>query len=310
MEMVMRIHQTLLMLTTILLVGCGREIPVKPDPLIPLGSTPSKPVIIATFYPLVYLAGRIAGDLAEVHCPLPADADAATWMPGDQAIAAMQAADLVLINGASFESWTAQLNLPPTRTVDTTAILKPTLLTYDHALEHSHGPAGEHAHEGIDGHTWLDPINLKMQASAIHQAVLKRFPGQREAIDDRFKELMDDLDALHRSLLSVSGDLPIIAAHPAYNYLAKRYNWNLRNLDLDPQAAPDQITLQDLKRMLSNHPSIGILWESEPLPEIQALLKRQFGLGCYVFSPCEHAPESDYLAVMQANVEGIRNLLK
>ncbi len=51
-------------------------------------------------YPLAYFAERIAGDLAEIRFPAPPDVDPAFWMPGTDTIAAYQAADRILLNGA------------------------------------------------------------------------------------------------------------------------------------------------------------------------------------------------------------------
>ncbi|MFT5121477.1 MAG: zinc transport system substrate-binding protein [Verrucomicrobiales bacterium] len=299
-----------LLAMALLFTGCGREAEIAPAPPPPEVSKREKPLIVASFYPLAYIAERMTGELAEVRNPLPADADAATWMPGDEAILAMQQADLILINGAAFESWPAKVNLPASRIVDTTAILRSELIEYEHAVKHSHGPSGDHAHEGLDGHTWLDPVNLKIQARIVQQAILKRLPEHESQINEQFKELIDDLDGLHRSLNALSGELPMLAAHPAYNYLAKRYAWNLLNLDLDPAVVPDATALLNVKHLLGNHPASTILWETEPLPEIQALLKQRFGLVSVVFSPCEHAPDSDYLAVMTANIEAIQGRLK
>ncbi len=65
---------------------------------------------------------------------------------------------------------------------------------------HRHGPEGEHTHKGIDGHTWLDPINAKIQAAAIRQAFAKKWPAHAESFERNFQSLVADLDCTGRGL--------------------------------------------------------------------------------------------------------------
>jgi zinc transport system substrate-binding protein len=70
-------------------------------------------------YPLQYFAERIAGEHATVVFPAPSEVDPAFWLPDPHTIAAYQRADLILLNGATYEKWLTKATLPYARRVDT-----------------------------------------------------------------------------------------------------------------------------------------------------------------------------------------------
>jgi len=267
---------------------------------------------LTTFYPTTYFAQRIAGGLVPVRCPLPEDQDPATWEPDTDAIRAYQSAAVIFVNGASFEQWVPRAPLPRSRLVDTTAARRDELLHYAHATTHSHGPAGEHSHEGIDGHTWLDPIMAISQAEAIRDGLISAFPEHESAFAANAHELIADLRALDRELAELKPlleDTLIICSHPAYNYLAHRYGWNIHTFDLDPQGVVDQERAEELARLVraSNANKHVVLWESPPREQIKRSLSESAGAASVLFSPCETPPdEGDYLDVMRANIANLR----
>jgi zinc transport system substrate-binding protein len=273
-------------------------------------TAPEKPVIYTTFYPAQYFAQRIAGDKLEVVCPVPEGEDPIFWQPDDQARAAYQQADLVILNGAGFEKWAATANLPASRVLDSAKPLEAEFIRYEDAVTHSHGPGGEHAHEGIDGHTWLDPLNAKIQAEQIKLELVKRWPEHAAGFEWNFAQLADNLDNLDadlRGFAELAATAPMLASHPAYNYLARRYQWKLKSLDLDPDTMPSDEAIAKIRTLQVDFPARILLWESPPRPEIAARLAEELKLKSIVFSPCEllsaedREASRDYLSVMRAN---------
>jgi zinc transport system substrate-binding protein len=281
-----------------------------------VGQTASKaeetPVIYTTFYPTTYFAQRIGGDRVKVVCPCPTDADPATWMPDDKTIEAYQRADLIVINGATFEKWVAKATLPDSRIVDTSKPLKESLIELKRGVTHTHGPTGKHTHHGIDGHTWVDPGNAKIQGAEIKKALVKSFPEHKDAFEQGYAALAKDLDALDARLKAVSeriGDQQLLCNHPAYNYLARHYGWRLEVFYLEPEGATDAEELEKVGAFVKDQPARYLLWESEPTEEIARKMSGAFGLESIVFSPCETLDDvrlkagEDFLTVMNANVD-------
>jgi len=270
------------------------------------------PVIYTSFYPVKYFAERIGGDKVKVVCPVPATADPAFWMPNAKTIQAFQRADVIIINGASFEKWIRKVTLPPSRIIDTAKPLADELIKLEKTVTHSHGPGGVHTHGGIDGHTWLDPVNAKTQAAQIHKAFSKRFPAHAELFDKNYDALARDLGALDARLKGLRermSDQRLVCSHPAYNYIGRRYGWQLKNLHLDPETMPDEATFAEIKVFLEKKPATYVLWESQPAKEIAAKMRKTLGLESLVFSPCEVLDADqiehgeDFLSVMNRNVD-------
>lgn len=256
--------------------------------------------VLTTFYPTQYFAQRIAGEHLNIECPVPAGADPIFWRPDAGAIQQYQAADLVIVNGAEFEKWIATVSLPENRIVDTAESFQQEFIRFEDRSAHQHGPEGEHTHEGIDGHTWLDPINAKAQAAAIRRALEKQWPEHAPEFEKNFQSLVTDLDALDEALKQIDPKQPLLASHPAYSYLARRYGWKITSLDLDPDALPPRDAIP------ADHPAKIILWESAPRDKTIAILEKTHGLKSIVFSPAELEGDQDYLATMQANIARLK----
>ncbi len=244
------------------------------------------PRIVTTFYPTTYFARRIAGPLADVACMTPPDEDPATWQPSRAALAQLLEADLLVLNGASFERWADTASLSIERTVHSAAGFRKQWRRYDAAVKHTHGPAGDHDHEGIDGHTWLNPLQATEQARAILRALVSCLPEHEATLRKNFDTLAADLAALDQAFAAL-GALPdghaLYAEHPAYGYLATRYGWRVVPLDAGERRSG---------RLL--------LWEGEASANVA-------GLTNVTFDPCEQeSDDGDYLARMKANLERIR----
>ena len=277
--------------------------------------TDAAPSVYTTFYPTTYFTRRIAGGRVKVVCPIPAGEDPIFWMPKVSTIAAYQQADLIVVNGAGFEKWVDKVSLPSTKVVDTAGPLEKQLIRFESAVTHSHGPAGQHSHEGLDGHTWLDPGNAKVQANEIRKALASLLPARAEEFQANYTALAGDLDELHAALLDLSqalGDRRLLASHPAYNYLARRYGWKLTSLDLDPQEMPPDEVFAEIRAALTDTPAHIILWEAPPRRDIAGRFEEELKLISVTFSPCELPPDAppsggpDYMKVMRDNIARLR----
>lgn len=260
-------------------------------------------------YPLQYFAQRIVGEHGEVVLAAPVDEDPAFWTPDADAIAAFQQADLIVLNGAGYEKWTEKVTLPRAKIVDTSKAFKESFMTMEHAVTHSHGPGGEHAHEGVAFTTWLDFEQAAQQAKAIAKAVSRKYPDLKKTVETNYAELEKDLMTLDRELkeiVAAKARQPLVASHPIYDYFNRRYGLNIKSMLWEPDVFPSAEAWMELEGVLKKHPAQWMIWEGEPLQEsvdkLQAL-----GLQGFVFAPCMNVPEEgDFLSVMQQNVENLQ----
>jgi zinc transport system substrate-binding protein len=301
---------------SVFLVSCNKK---EPPSAGKTGRAEDVPVIYTTTYPTQYFAERIGRGKVLVSCPVPGDQAALLRTINADVIRAYQNADLVVINGAGYENWIEMVFLAKSRIVDTSKPFEKDFIVVENTVTHSHGPAGAHSHGGIDGHTWLDPAYAEAQAEEIKKAMVKHFPAHAAEFEEGFSSLAGDLEELDRLLADLSKQYdgqPVLASHPSYNYLARRYKWNVVNLglDLNPSEMPDDSILAEIKRVLKTSPARYILWETCPRDETARRLEGKLGLKSVVFSPCKELGEEDrrrdqhYVEIMKKNVANIREV--
>jgi zinc transport system substrate-binding protein len=264
-------------------------------------------------YPLKYFAERIGGDQVEVSFPTPPGIDPVYWIPSIAEIGAYQQADLVLLNGAGYAKWVSKVSLPRSKTVNTTRKLKGRLLTVKEITTHSHGPEGEHAHEGLAFTTWLDFELAALQARAVTRALSRKRPEQKAVFESGYASMEKDLKRLDerlKTLVSRNPSVPLIFSHPVYDYMIRRYGLNARSVHWEPDQAPTKGQVAELKKVLAEHPARLMIWEAQPLPAVERILA-DMGVRSVVFNPCGNVPESgDFMTVMQANVMNLTRLFK
>ena len=138
----------------------------------PSAAKSNKPQVLVANYPLQYFAQRLAGDAVEVRLLAPKGEDPAFWQPDEAAITAFQNADLILMNGAGYSKWADKVTLPESKVVETSAAFANNFIIVRDATTHSHGPGGEHSHNGTAFTTWIDFKQASLQAQAVQASVV------------------------------------------------------------------------------------------------------------------------------------------
>ncbi len=293
---------------SVLLTGCAGEREAAPTTR---SEVTRQGLVLASNYPLAYFAERIGAPIIEVRLPVPAGVDPAFWKPGPEDVLAMQQADLIVLNGASYESWLPKVSLPTARLVDTTAALAGRLIVEGEATTHSHGPEGEHAHAETAFTTWLDLNMAAEQAKAIADALSARRPehaGHFATRQARLAQELQTLDAEMKRIITSAPSEPVVFSHPVYQYFARRYGIEGKSVHWEPHEMPSEVGWQELTTLLETHPARWMIWEGEPLPEITAKLAA-LGIESIVVDPCASPPsDGDFISVMQANLKTLEKV--
>jgi zinc transport system substrate-binding protein len=273
----------------------------------------SRPRVYVVNYPLQYFAQRIGEDAVDVEFPAARGVDPAFWMPAADVVARFQSADIILLNGATYARWVPRVSLPPSKLVDTSAGFRDQYLSTESAVTHAHGPSGEHAHSGTAFTTWVDFSQAALQAQAVHDALLAAGVGPGDALGARNEALRDELLALDAELSRLAqgqAALPLLASHPVYGYLARRYGLNIRSVVWEPDTFPEERKWAELDHLRREHPAQWMIWESQPLPESVQRLEGM-GIRSVVFDPCGNRPErGDFMDIMRTNVESLRRIFE
>lgn len=317
-------HLLSLSLCISLLAGCGlgsqpdnAASPTEGSPALSetdsVSESAAKLSVYVTNYPLKFMAEQIGGDAVSVRFPVPDDVDPVFWSPEPEAISEMQKADLIFLNGATYEKWLPAVSLPQGSLVDTSAGFSDRFIAVQDVVTHSHGPEGDHSHAGIAFTTWIDFQLAIEQGRAIRDALALQLPDRQEDFEANFAQLERALLDLDRQLEdaianSERKDQPLLASHPVYDYLAERYGLNLRSILWEPEVVPDESEWQELEAQLRDRPATAMIWEGTP--DAQSVARLQgLDVTSVVFAPVGNVPDSgDFLDVMQANTEALLSL--
>ncbi len=270
-------------------------------------------LVVVTNLPLRQFAETIAGEVVDVLLPIPAEEDPAFWAPIAADVTAMQAADLIFVNGATFESWLPTVTLPETRVVDTSVAFKDKLFNMAEGLTHSHGPAGEHTHTGIVGTTWIDFDQARQQAAAILAAMSKRWPEHKATFETNYGKLESQLKKLDDQMQQVAAKmraLPLVVSHPIYDYWLRRYGLNGKAVHWEASEVPTPENIEELKKLLVDHPAKFMIWEGDPAGEAIQVLK-DLGIESVVFTPAGNGTaDENWLSLMRENIDRLGSVFK
>jgi len=294
----------LLAIITLLLVACTEQKPAGTNSTAQHG----KPRVVASNYPLYSFTNEIAGDSITVGFP-EIEGDPAMWAPSGSDADLLQSADLLILNGAGYESWLAFTTLPVDSSLDTTAKLGAKLLPIENETVHQHGPGGAHSHQGVAFTTWLDPQLAVEQARAITIGLSNLAPEQSADYRSGFEQLSQRLlqldQSLNQALIDLDGQ-PVIFSHPVYQYLQERYSINGQSVHWEPDLEPGTKEWIDFGKLLRKHPARIMFWEDTPLDSVRQKLN-EMGVESFVFNPAGNTPhEGDYFSVMEQNLLAVK----
>jgi zinc transport system substrate-binding protein len=271
-----------LLLAAPVVAGCGTD----------AGASDGRPTVVASFYPLGYVAGRIAGEHAEVETLAAVGAE-----PHDLELTVQQ----------------------------TGAIADSDLLVHLHGFQPAVDDAADLAPESIDAadvaeldpedpHFWLDPHKMGEVADAVRDGLVEIDPEHAEAYRANHAELSSDLDRLDdqfASGLETCARRTVVVSHDAFGYLATRYRLDFHAINgLSPAAEPSPAHLGELADLIEAKGITTVFSETLASPELASTLADDLGLRTDVLDPVEGLTEAtadeDYVSLMRTNLEALR----
>ncbi|HVF20240.1 MAG TPA: metal ABC transporter substrate-binding protein [Mycobacteriales bacterium] len=266
--------------------------------------------VVAAFYPLEYVAGRIGGDDVHVSGLTKPGSEPHDLELTPQQVATLGEADLVLVLGGFQPA------------VDEAAGQQAEAATLDVAgvdeLEPGFTPIEDgELHEderGVDPHVWLDPARLSRIARSVEDRLAEIDRANASAYRERGVVLRADLDALDkdfRSGLARCERKEIVTSHNSFGYLARAYGLEQIGITgLTPEEEPAPRRLAEVTDLARKRRVTTIFFEDLVSPKVAESLAREVGAVAKVLSPLESPPESgDYLTAMRANLTALRAAL-
>lgn len=276
--------------------------------------------IVASFYPLAFMAEQIVGEKATV-INLAGAADVHDYEPSPQDLVKINTADLVIYQGAQLEPWTE--DIIPTlsaMTVEVTHDLDlSTMEKYDEDNEDEHDDEGdhedEHKHGEFDPHTWLDPVLAQQMVAKILAAIIEIDDSNKEFYQTNamvLKNRFIELDQSFVSRLANCSVNEVIVSHDAFCYIADRYNFIIHSIaGVSTQDEPSAKVLADLKQEAAEGVT-HILVEENSVRRFAETLASETGLTVLPVNPLGKGTldsNKDFFNVMQENLTSFSSAL-
>ncbi|MEO7350856.1 MAG: metal ABC transporter substrate-binding protein [Marmoricola sp.] len=256
-----------------------------------------KPQVVASFYPLQYVAERIVGDHAEVLNLTKPGVEPHELELSPRQTASLSTAEVVLYEkGLSPAVDEAIGNDAPKQAVDAASVV---------GLHKGDG--------GVDPHFWLDPTLLAKTATAFSEAMQKADPDHAADYQRNGVRLHKDLLALDGEIRGALADCRIrtlVVSHDAFEYFARRYGLTVDAIaGLSPDAEPSAKRLSDLADLVREKGVTTIFSERLLSPRVAETLAGEAGVRTEVLDPLEglaKGSKEDYVSLMRENVQTLR----
>lgn len=280
--------------------------------------------VVASFYPVAWVARQIGGDAAAVTELTRPGTEPHDLELTPRQITDVRAADLVIyVKGVQPAVDQAVEQHAEDHAVDVVGLVK--ALAVPEAHEAEHAEAAEHAETGTDHgeasphdpHIWLDPSRLATVATAIGERLAKMDGAHAAAYRHNARTLAGTLTALDgefRAGLATCSQRKIVTSHDAFGYLADRYDLTQTSIaGLSPENEPSPNRLAALTKEVKASKVDTVFTETLASPKIAETLARETGVRTAVLDPVEgvaRGSKDDYLSIMRRNLQALRTALK
>jgi zinc transport system substrate-binding protein len=269
----------------LLLAGCGG----------PLGGRSGDgPRVVGSFYPLAYVAERVAGKHGDV-----VDLTSPGVEPHDLELNVKQTAAVADADVVVYEK-----GMQPA--VDQAV----TQNGPDHVVE----AAGAVGLEGQDLHFWLDPERMVKLAARVRAELAAVDPKNAADYKANFEALRKDLLGLDRAYREGLADCKIdtvVVSHDAFEYLRK-YGLHFEPIaGLTPDAEPSAAHLKQIGDLVRSEGITTVFSETLASPALAQTLARDLGVKTAVLDPIEGLGKAtagqNYLSLMRKNLQELRS---
>ncbi|MFI8516919.1 metal ABC transporter substrate-binding protein [Streptomyces sp. NPDC085481] len=288
--------------------------------------------VVASFYPMQFLAERIGGGHVAVDTLTKPGVEPHDLELKPRQIGDLADADLVVyLKGVQPAVDAAIQQAGVENTVDAATL---TTLErhgaeaggHEHGAEADHGSeAGHDSHEGhdhsseagADPHIWLDPVKYAEVAKGVGAAFEKADPAHAADYKKNTATLvkqLGDLNTAFETGLKNTASKTFITTHSAFGYLAERYGLEQEGISgMAPEAEPSPARVKELQDIARKDKVTTVFFETLASDKTAKTLARDTGLKTDVLDPLEGITDAskgdDYIEVMQSNLAALKTAL-
>ncbi|MCZ2805316.1 metal ABC transporter substrate-binding protein [Modestobacter sp. VKM Ac-2983] len=279
------------------------------------GAGDDRLTIVAAFYPLAWLSGQVAGDLAEVTSLTPDGAEPHEYELTPRDVAATTEADVVVFLPTLQPAVDAAVEQQAEDRAFDAGEPADLSLTYEaHEHDHEHSD-DEHADEPVtDPHFWHDPMRMAAVGDALaeHLATVDEADAEQYAANAAdLRTELEELDGEFRAGLADCASRELVTSHSAFGYLADAYDLEQFGISgLAPDQEPSTDALTEATGFVREHDVRTIYFETLVSPAVAETVARETGAETRQLDPIEGLTDQsaggDYLELMRANLASLQ----
>lgn len=248
--------------------------------------------IVTSFYPLQYVAQRIAGEHATIETLTQPGQEPHDLELSIRAVKEIADADLVVYE-KGFQS----------AVDDAVQTADP-----EHVVDSSEGHDVE-----ADPHVWLSPENMTLTAQQVQAELAELDPDHASDYSANFEAFQADMDALLAEYDAGLADCAIdtvVVSHDAFRNLpVPDVTWAPIS-GLSPDSQPSPAHLQELRDLIERAGVTTIFSEELVSPAVAESLASDLGIEAAVLDPIEglsdETADEDYVSLMRKNLAALQ----
>ncbi|MCX4509175.1 metal ABC transporter substrate-binding protein [Streptomyces sp. NBC_01619] len=303
------------------------------------GKNDGKVDVVASFYPMQYLAEQIGGEHVAVTSLTKPGVEPHDLELKPRQTSELRQADYVLyLKGIQPAVDDAIAQAGVENTVDAATLTRLESHGTGVGHDHGHGHEGEEhageehgAHEGeehaaeehgeegagADPHVWLDPVKYAEVAKGVGASLAKADPAHAADYRKNTDTLVAKLKALDTRFaegLKNTGTRTFITTHSAFGYLAERYGLEQEGVaGIDPESEPSPARIKELQAVAKKDKVTTVFFETLASDRTAKTLAGDTGLKTDVLDPLEGITDrskgDDYIEVMESNLAALQKAL-
>lgn len=282
------------------------------------GKKDGKLDVVASFYPMQYLAEQIGGSHVAVSNLTKPGVEPHDLELSPKQTASLGEADVIVyLKGIQPAVDKAIDQSGVKHTVDAAGLTK----LEDHGTETGPGHEG-HAHQGdneagADPHIWLDPVKYAEVAKGVGKALEQADPDHAADYKKNTDTVVKNLGTLNDKFaagLKNTATKTFITTHSAFGYLAERYGLTQEGIaGIDPEAEPSPARIKELQSLAKKDHVNTVFFETLASDKTAKTLAKDTGLKTDVLDPLEGITKkskgADYIAVQESNLAALQKAL-
>lgn len=297
-------------------------------------SKDGKLTVMASFYPLQYLAEKIGGEHVSVTSLTPEGAEPHDLELSPKMVDSLSSADAVVYL-AGFQSAVDEAieQQAPKTVIDVSPAAElveagtdanhPSEEEEEATDEAQSGETEGHDHEGhehhhdmsADPHFWLDPTRMAKAATLVGDKLAEADSAHADVYKANAKALAEELNTLSDTLVTKTSSCKVktfVTAHTAFGYLADRTGLTQVGISgLDPESSPSPARLAEIAQIAKEQGVTTIFTEALIDPKVAQTLADDLGITTAVLDPIESQTDAskDYAATMNSNIDALTKAL-